>query len=248
MGGLIEARRRILLNTPHLESVSGNVASFQTDLRGKLKECKVYFSPVQEGTGEPSPSNVRPINGWSGLVLKESGTDSSSPSEIPISWVDIGTKYGGNVDLVSGEMIITYEYIRLDAETLCNEFRVQSSGLYTVWSVVNGMKSGRYASDKNVLCDKAIKVANRADVPNTKLGILLGNNNSSIYLYNMNTVYNLTTKGQISAWLSENPIHVTVPLNAPVSYQLTPQTLKSLKGRNNIWSDAGEVEVTYWTH
>ena len=35
----------------------------------------------------------------------------------------------------------------------------------------------------------------------------------------------------------------------PQVYPLTPQTLKTLKGINNIFSDAnGNVDVTYWTH
>lgn len=34
----------------------------------------------------------------------------------------------------------------------------------------------------------------------------------------------------------------------PLAYQLTPQTIHTLRGVNNIWSDAGDVTVTYWTH
>lgn len=70
---LLEARRRILLNTPHLESISGATASFETDMSAKLKECKVYFTPIQEGTGDPSPDNVRPIHGWDGVTVNLTG-------------------------------------------------------------------------------------------------------------------------------------------------------------------------------
>lgn len=38
------------------------------------------------------------------------------------------------------------------------------------------------------------------------------------------------------------------PIVNPITYQLTPQTVKTLIGRNNIWSDAGDVEVQYWKH
>lgn len=31
--------------------------------------ARIYFSPKQEGTGDPSPTNIRPITGWSGVFL-----------------------------------------------------------------------------------------------------------------------------------------------------------------------------------
>lgn len=61
---MMRLRRGILLNTPHEEPASGAVASFATEVQ-KLKECVVNIEPVQEGTGDPSPDNVRPISGWS---------------------------------------------------------------------------------------------------------------------------------------------------------------------------------------
>lgn len=62
-----KAKRKIILNQPHVESASGDLVTFDTDIKGKLKECKVYFSPVQEGEGDPSPDNVRNITGWNGV-------------------------------------------------------------------------------------------------------------------------------------------------------------------------------------
>lgn len=70
---LIERRRQILLNTPHLETISDTMASFKTDVPALVKDCKVYFSPVQEGTGDPSPDNVRPITGWDGVTVTRCG-------------------------------------------------------------------------------------------------------------------------------------------------------------------------------
>lgn len=64
---LLEQRRKILLNTPHLETVQNNIVTFNTDMNVSLKDCKIYFSPIQEGEGDPSPDNVRPIRGWDGI-------------------------------------------------------------------------------------------------------------------------------------------------------------------------------------
>lgn len=61
---LMESRRRILLNTPHIATASGDIAMFSTDMAAPLKSCVVTINPVQEGSGDPSPDNVRPISGW----------------------------------------------------------------------------------------------------------------------------------------------------------------------------------------
>ena len=61
---MMRLRREVLNNTPHEETASGAVATFKTDVP-KLKECVVNIEPVQEGSGDPSPDNVRPISGWS---------------------------------------------------------------------------------------------------------------------------------------------------------------------------------------
>lgn len=70
---LMESRRRILLNTPHFESLTGSILSFKTDMASKLKECKIHFTPIQEGSGDPSPENVRPITGWDGVTVTRCG-------------------------------------------------------------------------------------------------------------------------------------------------------------------------------
>lgn len=69
----LNLRQRILLNQPHIESVSGDIANFTTDMKAPLKECKVYFNPVQEGEGDPSPDNIRNITGWDGMTINACG-------------------------------------------------------------------------------------------------------------------------------------------------------------------------------
>ena len=81
---LLEQRRKILLNTPHLETVSNNIATFNTDMNVSLKDCKIYFSPIQDGEGDPSPDNVRPISGWDGVTITRCGKnllDAENPDQ-----------------------------------------------------------------------------------------------------------------------------------------------------------------------
>jgi hypothetical protein len=47
----------------------------------------------------------------------------------------------------------------------------------------------------------------------------------------------------------DNVVQVCAQLATPITYPITPQIIKSLRGTNNIWSDAnGDVSIEYWNH
>ena len=64
-----ESRRQILLDTPHTETATGAIATFETDMVGRAKEVRVEIEPVQEGTPwiadttESVPYNFRAVKG-----------------------------------------------------------------------------------------------------------------------------------------------------------------------------------------
>ena len=62
-------KKQIIGNEPHIETASDTVATFNTDIATPLKECKIYFNPIQEGSGDPSLDNIRPISGWTNIDL-----------------------------------------------------------------------------------------------------------------------------------------------------------------------------------
>lgn len=64
-------RRRMILNMPHDSKYKGLFITFNTDTSKTLKECKVSFLPVQDGTGDASPSNIRTLKGWTGVRLAQ---------------------------------------------------------------------------------------------------------------------------------------------------------------------------------
>lgn len=72
MASIMQERRREHLNTPHIASASGSIASFQTDMRANLEEIKIHFNPLQ-ASGTPSPTNVLPITGWTGCNILQRG-------------------------------------------------------------------------------------------------------------------------------------------------------------------------------
>lgn len=70
---LIEERRKILLNTPHIETIS--TSAFKTDMIAPFKKLEARFKATQSGSGDPSPDNIRPIEGKTELIIRHSGVN-----------------------------------------------------------------------------------------------------------------------------------------------------------------------------
>ena len=124
-------------------SVSDALAKPAIDL-----QCKI--TAVQEGSGDPSPTNIRPITGFTGLSVFRGSSVSVENKEIVISAVQSGEGnpsptnirpisagltiemddsttlevYGGSLNPVTGKMTITHDiYIPIG-----NEYTVQQTG------------------------------------------------------------------------------------------------------------------------
>ena len=56
------------------DTASGDIASFPDGADGlPVKDLTVAIEPVQSGSGDPSPTNVRPISGWTGANVTRTG-------------------------------------------------------------------------------------------------------------------------------------------------------------------------------
>lgn len=99
---LMDYRRKIIANSPHLKSASGSIVSFSDRADLPLKSLLVNIDPVQSGTGDPSPDNVRPISGWSAVKVARTGKN-LLPMEIQSG------SYGNGVTItVNPDLSITY--------------------------------------------------------------------------------------------------------------------------------------------
>ena len=69
---------------------TGNPLTFTTNVAKPLKSLVASFLPVQSGTGDPSPENVRPISGMTGLTVYHSGADTSDPETYSVTFPALG--------------------------------------------------------------------------------------------------------------------------------------------------------------
>ena len=64
------------------DSASGSVAHFVDGADDvPMKSVKVNIEPIQSGSGDPSPSNVRPITGYDSAKVYHSGADTADATE-----------------------------------------------------------------------------------------------------------------------------------------------------------------------
>ena len=55
-----------------LDKDNNNFNTFKSAVKLPLDNLTCYFNPIQSGTGDPSPSNIKPIYGWNGIDVFQS--------------------------------------------------------------------------------------------------------------------------------------------------------------------------------
>jgi hypothetical protein len=79
------------------KTVSGSLLHILDALAAPVSALSVSINPVQSGSGDPAPDNVRPISGWTGVKLTRSGTNMISPA--PAGETELnGVKFTSNGD------------------------------------------------------------------------------------------------------------------------------------------------------
>jgi len=97
---ILARKQFIMANQPHIvKPAAAPLQSFTTDIAAPLKECKVYFSPVQEGTGDPSPENVRVISGWNNINIYTAGENL-----IPVDYEAVEGKWKPTEGVISASV------------------------------------------------------------------------------------------------------------------------------------------------
>ena len=130
-----------------------NLNSFETKRSVTIDSLKTHFLPIQEGEGDPSPDNIRPITGWNSIKVRKCGKNlakivgysATSPNSVS-STRRISNSYGTTLSTTdySDELTITQtQYVvsnPLNA-TLSDVAIANPYGTYTV--IYNVTEDGR---------------------------------------------------------------------------------------------------------
>lgn len=57
------------------KTVTGTLIHVLDALASPMQKCEVTLEPIQAGSGDPSPTNVRPITGWTGCEVTVNGSN-----------------------------------------------------------------------------------------------------------------------------------------------------------------------------
>ena len=109
---LMDLRRRIIASQPNDITREGSIVSFGTNIVRPL-QVTCALSPVQSGSGDPSPSNIRPITGWTGCDVTGAGVNLFDKTDVTegkcINGDSLVNKTWGNVsDYINVKAGVTY--------------------------------------------------------------------------------------------------------------------------------------------
>ena len=151
------------------------------------------------------------------------------------------TVYGGSDEVVSGVGSSTLESVSLDGTNLASYLSVSqdttADGSKYVAFINDssfGKEDGKAYSDQYKWIDKPLSYLHVGEF-NTRGG----------YIRIVLADQTLDTLAKLKTYLANNPIQLVYTKKTADAFTTEPQTIQTLQGRNNIFSDAGEVEVTY---
>jgi hypothetical protein len=232
------------INAVKSATASGAIASFSDGAEDvPMDSCVVNIEPVQSGTGDPSPSNVRPISGWSEVNVYVSPTQSEQDAtEYPVSLGQ--TVYGGTLDVVSGVLTVDRVMHQLTGSESFTLSGATSANPRRFMKLLSAMNWESAVDNQGGISDRLVykRTASVTDAFGTfRIGSYLTIPDSGSVFATAND-FNAYLLAQYS---SNTPVQICYPLATPTTVQLTPTEVKTLLGSNNVWADSGDISVGY---
>lgn len=145
------------------------------------------------------------------------------------------TVYGGTLTINedgSGELTITKAKADLDKLSFT---QYGSSLIY--YTAIADKKVGNENFISNMFFVNAVTIANMSD------GGMRGySSNGNVYFCKTDCA----TATDFTAFVNENKPYIVYELATPITISLTAQQINTLVGENNVWADAGDIEVTVY--
>ena len=203
------------------DTASGNPVTFLTDLAKPLRQLKANFLPIQSGTGDPSPTNIRPITGWTGLNLFHAGAnliDDTKKYQHSTTTVYIGANDNGRDIFLK-------------------------AGKYTVTRDFGGKTIGLYYVKRESTTEKTIFNASATET--TKTITIAEDGYYGIFCYRSGASGGVSVSDIVSVMFQYGETATAYePYTAPTSYPVTWQTHGTIYG-GYVDLVTGEVWATY---
>lgn len=216
-------------------SLSGSVVSFADGADNAPVQNLTIDIGRNQASGTPSPSNVIPINGWTGANIYVSPTQNEQDATVyAISFGAAGTVYGGTLDVMTGKLTVTWGIVDMGTLDWAKHSGTTTGGL-TIYRY-DGLDraNGRMVYSDIYDTPTSGSVSALTDCQCT-------GNATSARVYVVDTRY--STPAALKAGIAGH--YLCYELAEPVEYTLTPIKVRTLLGTNNIWADTGNISVEY---
>ena len=196
-------------------------SEFETVNGGRLESCLVDFIPIQSGSGDPSPDNIRPITGHTSVEVTISDENETVIEDVTVSLG--GTYYGGTLDVVTGTLTIDkYGEELSDLTWSTRNTGTNNKLLSASVSYLFDKTNFDFITEKYEYIEPVGGIAQFGPPDDEQKGIYPITTSSS------RTIYIVTS---LSDTISGKVVY---KLATPIEIQLTPQQVNALIGENNI--------------
>lgn len=216
---------------PHTTTAATVSVNNSDGMKG-VTSLVMTLTSTQSGSGTTSPSNVRPINGWSQAALSFSPTQSAGDATtFNITFGSEGTVYGGSLDVVTGVLTLTHRAVKVGslAWTYTSDY---------FWAWINGKAAGNF----NVMSDTFATTASTTIGGMTNAQIKGNASNNAIYIKD-----NAYTSAAAFKSGRANAV-IMYELATPEVIKIPTPELRLRIGSNYFWSDTGNITLTYATN
>lgn len=215
------------------KTVSGNPIVVD-DADGAVQALKVSLLPIQEGSGTPSPQNIRPITGRTQTdVVVADGDTQSHTTTVTLPH----TVYGADVDVTGGESKDTVNYIELTNNISCSlSSQTDDVAVFDAYFVSNNWAS--HSSNPQAISNRF-----STETPAGNAGRMVILSQHLYFVIAKSELSSLTQSGAIE-WLNDHPTQICYELATPTDLQTTPTDVELYKG-DNVVSGDGNMTLTY---
>jgi hypothetical protein len=200
--------------TPKSATITNGMAQFECIEENLVKGLKVTMNPIQSGSGDPSPTNIRPISGRTeASVTRTAGEDEETKTHQYSE-----TIYGGVDDFVNGGATSTMGIV--DLGTLTWSYNTVQNFFYAEISDMS-------LTTKNLICDSYVYVEKSwASLVNGEFGKVT---NSTIVRFHND---NYTTASDFKTAMSG--VQLCYELATPTTISTSAEEITTVAGTNII--------------
>ena len=221
---------------PFIEDVTGNIITINNQFNDHLLSLKATIEATQQGSGTPSPDNVRPILGVSEVNITQQVTDMADR----IYTINLGgTYYGGVLDVTSGVLRVTWGSV--DLGTVGFNASGNMGRFYS--NAISDMYKGTTSDFDHILCE-VFTPQNSLSLSGLNDLCCSVDRNKHFQFYNRNWAG--YTGSQVQTAL--DGVMLAYELLEPFEVQLTPQQIELAIRQNTIFADTGNLEAIYKTY